>query len=71
MKENGGRTIQSFLEKDLIDKMTLTTIPILLGGGGGGISLFGELINPLEFTCVKSSIYLNTVVQSTFVRNRN
>lgn len=30
---DGGVVVQQFLEADLIDEMTLTTIPILLGGG--------------------------------------
>jgi riboflavin biosynthesis pyrimidine reductase len=28
---DGGKTIQSFLEEDLIDEMIITTVPILLG----------------------------------------
>lgn len=36
---DGGLTIQSFLNAGLIDEMTITRIPILLGSG---ISLFGE-----------------------------
>ncbi|MEZ4984624.1 MAG: dihydrofolate reductase family protein [Saprospiraceae bacterium] len=30
---DGGRTVQSFLQADLIDELRITTIPILLGGG--------------------------------------
>jgi dihydrofolate reductase len=37
---DGGQTIQSFLRARLIDEITVTTIPVLLGGG---IPLFGEL----------------------------
>ncbi len=36
---NGGKTIQSFLDLKLIDDMTLTQIPVLLGEGR---SLFGK-----------------------------
>ena len=64
---DGGKTIQSFLQEDLIDKMTITIIPFLLGGG---IPLFGTLPERLEFECVDSKIYLGKVVQNRFVRKR-
>ena len=64
---DGGRTIQSFLKEDLIDEMTITTIPYLLGGG---IPLFSEQPNRLEFECVDTNIYLDKVVQNKFVRKR-
>ena len=62
---DGGRTIQGFLKEDLIDEMTITIIPTLLGGG---ISLFSELPNKLDFECVDSKIYLDKVVQNHFIR---
>lgn len=64
---DGGKTIQSFLQEDLIDEMIITTIPILLSGG---FSLFGALTNPLSFRCVETNVLLNTAVQSRFVRVR-
>jgi len=64
---DGGRTIQSFLKEDLIDEMTITIIPYLLGGG---IPLFNELTERLDFECVNSEIYLAKVVQNQFVRKR-
>ncbi|MFT6850685.1 MAG: dihydrofolate reductase [Sphingobacteriales bacterium] len=64
---DGGQTIQSFLKEDLIDEMTITIIPYLLGGG---IPLFGELQNRLGFKCVETQIYLDQVVQNRFIRNR-
>lgn len=64
---DGGRTIQSFLKEDLIDEMTITIIPYLLGGG---IPLFTELPGKLEFECVDSKIYLEKIVQHHFVRKR-
>ena len=63
---DGGKTIQSFLKEDMIDEMTITTIPILLGGG---IPLFTELSNQLNFECVDSKIYLDKIVQNHFTRN--
>lgn len=64
---DGGKTIQSFLEADCIDEMTITIIPYLLGGG---IPLFGALSNRLDFQCVNSKIYLDKIVQNKFVRKR-
>ncbi len=64
---DGGQTIQSFLKEDLIDSMIITTIPCLLGGG---IPLFAELHDRLEFKCVDSKIFLESIVQNHFVRNR-
>lgn len=64
---DGGTTIQSFLKEDLIDEMTITIIPILLGGG---TTLFNELPNMLEFECIESKIYLGSVVQNYFVRKK-
>lgn len=37
---DGGQTIQAFLEAGLVDEMTLTLVPILLGQG---LRLFGSL----------------------------
>jgi dihydrofolate reductase len=36
---DGGQTVQSFLREALVDELTITTIPILLGSG---IPLFGH-----------------------------
>lgn len=64
---DGGRTIQSFLSEDLIDEMTITIIPFLLGGG---IPLFSKLSDSLEFKCVDAKIYLDQVVQNRFIRRK-
>ncbi len=64
---DGGRTIQSFLKEDLIDEMTITIIPYLLGDG---IPLFSRVSDSLEFECIDSNIYLDKVVQNRFVRKR-
>jgi dihydrofolate reductase len=64
---DGGRTIQSFLEEDLVDEMTITIIPYLLGDG---IPLFSSLPVRLEFKCVASKIYLDRLVQNHFARKR-
>lgn len=50
---DGGKTIQNFLAANLIDELTITVIPVLLGTGR---SLFGPLPHdmPLKLIQVKS-----------------
>ncbi|MEX2964065.1 dihydrofolate reductase family protein [Microbulbifer sp. TYP-18] len=62
---DGGKTIQSFLQADLIDEMIITQIPILLGGG---FPLFGELAHPIAFEHVGTKVHLNALVQSHYRR---
>lgn len=62
---DGGVTIQNFLKEDLIDEMILTTIPVLLGGG---IPLFAQLEDPLEFRCTDSEVFSNGISQNRFKR---
>jgi len=65
---DGGATINSFLKADLIDEMTITSMPILLGGG---TPLFKELPQTLNFSLIKSHVFLGAVVQSTYRRKRS
>lgn len=64
---DGGNTIQNFLREDLIDEMTITVLPILLGGGA---SLFGELPTSLAFEQIETQLLLNCMVQSRYRRKR-
>ena len=64
---DGGTTIRNFLKEDLIDKMVLTTIPILLGGGS---SLFGDLPNELKFELTETKTFLNQISQRHYKRKR-
>ncbi|ASD69372.1 dihydrofolate reductase family protein [Pseudoalteromonas piscicida] len=64
---DGGQTIQSFLQQDLIDELIITTIPTVLGGG---IPLFGNLNEPLKFKHVNAVRYLDCVVKNYYVRQR-
>lgn len=60
---DGGKIIQSFLQEGLVDEMTLTTIPILIGQGR---ALFGELENDIKLRHVKTRSWDNGFVQSTY-----
>ncbi len=64
---DGGTTIRNFLKADLIDEITLTTIPILLGGGA---SLFTELPNELNFELIESKTFLNQITQNHYKRKK-
>lgn len=48
---DGGKTIQGFLNAGLIDEMTITTIPVLIGSG---IPLFGPTPNDIKLKHVES-----------------
>lgn len=64
---DGGATVQSFLKEDRVDELIVTTLPVLLGGG---IPLFSELPEKLEFDLVESKVFLGQVVQSHYKRKR-
>ena len=64
---DGGRTIQSFLAEDMIDELTITRVPILLGNG---IPLFDRLTTKLSFKHEKTEIFNNVLVKSTYSRLR-
>lgn len=64
---DGGKTIQNFLQADLIDEITVTVIPILLGEG---IPLFGPLPDRLVFECKRTTLFLDKIVQNHFERKK-
>ena len=47
MYVDGGLTVQSFMRADLIDEITITTAPVVIGGG---IPLFGRLDNDVKLS---------------------
>lgn len=57
---DGGVTIQRFLRAGLIDEITLTRIPVLLGSG---IPLFGPSVPELRLSLLNSHAYENGFVQ--------
>jgi len=64
---DGGKVIQSFLTEDLIDEMTITKVPVLIGGG---IPLFDVLDRDLQFQHMETKVYSNGLVRSRYERNR-
>ncbi len=60
---DGGLTIQSFLRAGLLDDITITLIPVLLGAGR---PLFGPMTQDVELTLVKSRTYDFGFVQLTY-----
>ncbi|MFN4151742.1 MAG: dihydrofolate reductase family protein, partial [Candidatus Sericytochromatia bacterium] len=64
---DGGLLIQYFLNKDLIDELIITRIPILLGKG---IPLFSNINQELKLKHTNTSIYNNTFVKSHYIRIR-
>lgn len=60
---DGGKTIQSFLAAGLIDEITITIIPILLGTGR---SLFGPLPHDIHLTHIQSKSYEFGFVQHQY-----
>ena len=60
---DGGVTIQGFLAAGLIQRLIITRIPILLGGG---IPLFGKLSHDVHFAHVATRAYQSGMVQSEY-----
>jgi dihydrofolate reductase len=64
---DGGRTIQTFLQEDLIDELVITIFPTLLGGGP---KLFDELPFEQNFALLESKVYFGQLVQNHYRRKR-
>jgi dihydrofolate reductase len=64
---DGGKTIQVFLGKDLVDELIISTLPVLLGGGA---PLFGDLPSPLEYEHISSTVLLDAITQDHYRRKR-
>lgn len=60
---DGGITIKSFLEEELMDEMTISTVPILLGRGK---ALFGSLKKDIYLELAESKSYEFGLVQSKY-----
>ena len=60
---DGGMTIQRFLAEGLIEDLTITIIPVILGSG---ISLFGDLKQDIALKLSSTKIYDFGFVQLTY-----
>ena len=60
---NGGKTIQPFINNNLITDLTITKIPILLGEG---LSLFGKTKNDIKLKHIETKSYPSGFVKSTY-----
>ena len=60
---DGGKTIQRFLNDGLIDEITVSRIPVLIGQG---IPLFAALDSDIKLNHVDTASYASGVVQSKY-----
>ena len=60
---DGGRTIQGFLAAGLLDELTISWIPVLIGKG---IPLFGHLEKDFKLNLIENRSYKNGIVQSRY-----
>lgn len=60
---DGGKLIQAFLQAGLIDEMTLTRVPVLIGTGR---PLFGALAQDLRLSCIDSRRYPDGLVSTRY-----
>ena len=60
---DGGKTIQSFINENLITDITITKIPVLLGEG---LSLFGNTKHDIKLKHIETKSYPSGFVKSTY-----
>ena len=60
---DGGKTIQGFLNAGLIQEITITRVPILIGRG---IPLFGPVNEDVELQHIETRSFANGFVQSKY-----
>lgn len=60
---DGGKTVQSFLKKNMIDELIISKIPIILGDG---IPLFGRQDHSLKFEHCSTEVFEGGLVKSHY-----
>jgi dihydrofolate reductase len=60
---DGGITIQAFLRAGLIQRLTVTRVPVLIGAG---IPLFGALLRDIPLTHIATHQYASGLVKSEY-----
>lgn len=60
---DGGQTVQQFLRAGLIDRITVTRVPVLIGSG---ISIFGESDRDILLQHIATRSYPSGLVQSEY-----
>ena len=63
---DGGTTITAFLNLGLIDEMTLTQAPVLLGAG---IPLFGKLFKQIKLEDAQATAFPNNFIEIKYTIN--
>jgi len=64
---DGGKVIQDFLKKDMIDEMIIAKAPLLIGSG---IPLFNHIDTDLQFKHIRTAIQSNGLIRSYYERER-
>jgi dihydrofolate reductase len=65
---DGGRLVTAFVEEGLIDELTISRLPVVLGEG---IPLFGRLSAPTWWTHSGTTAFASGIVQSSYRRQQN
>jgi dihydrofolate reductase len=60
---DGGQTLKAFLAEGLVDTLTVTRIPILIGQG---VPLFGDLFKDVLLDHLATQFFDSGVVQSSY-----
>jgi dihydrofolate reductase len=60
---DGGQTVQTFLRAGLIDRITITRVPVIIGSG---ISIFGALPRDILLQHIATRHYPSGLVQSEY-----
>ena len=63
---DGATTIQAFLNRKLIDEITITRAPVILGEG---IALFGKTDSDIKLVQAKANAFANDFVQVRYLVN--